>query len=538
MVRFASFARLAAALCLVAAAGCSHAPTDGGRVVRFSIASDPRTLDPLFAGLDSGAVDAQLARLVFEPFVDFDERGNPVPALLARVPTVANGGISADGKTLTYVLRRNVRWQDGVPVTARDVLFTLRAILDDRNPVRSRADYRRIVQATALDAHTVRFRLREAWAPAALTFFSYGSPSAQYVLPEHLLAKEHDPATSAFASAPIGDGPFRLRTWHRGDGLTYAANASYWRGKPSVERLAVRIVADPGTNLTLLRGGDLDWNLIAPSQKAVLATTQGIAFRTVPVSLAVGIALNTHRAPLDDVRVRRALAAAIDRDAISRKITLGLYRPVDTAQPLGSWARDPSVHLPRFDPARADALFDAAGWRRAANGMRERRGQPLTLTYVQFPESSTGVRVANFVQAELASHGVAATIKSVANAQLFLPAAQGGILAAGRFDLAYVTWPMGADPDDSALLTCDAAANYMGFCDPTVDAAERRALADPRRAARIATYAAIERRVADAVPVIYLFTPAYTYAYRTALHGFAPNAFLPTWNASRWRLTP
>ncbi len=539
--------RLVALLAAIALGSCTRTGGHGGSsedarapadasLVRFSIASDPRTLDPLFAGLDSGGADAQLARLAFEPFVDIDARGNAIPALLERIPTVANGGISPDGTVLTYVLRRGVRWHDGAPVTSRDVLFTLHAILDRRNPVRSRDAYARIVDARALDDRTVRFRLNRAWAPAALTFFSYGSPAAQYVLPEHVLAHERDLATAAFAAHPVGDGPYRFVSWRRGDGLAYRANAAYWRGAPRVARLDVRIVADPGTNLTLLRGGDLTWNLIAPSQRAVLADRRDLRFTRVPVSLAVGLALNTRATPLDDVRVRRALAASIDRDAISRKITLGLYPPVDTAQPLGSWARDPAVRLPRFDPARADALLDAAGWRRGADGTRVRAGTPLALTYVQFPESSTGVRVANVVQAELKERGIAVTVKAVALAQLYLPAADGGVLAAGRYDLAYVTWPMGYDPDDSALLTCGAAANYMGYCDRDVDADERAALAATNPQARRAIYARIERRVAADVPVIWLFTPGYTYAARTALAGFAPNAFLPTWNAAAWRL--
>ena len=151
-----------------------------------------------------------------------------------------------------------------------------------------------------------------------------------------------------------------------------------------------------------------------------------------PSALVAGIAINTAHAPLDDVRVRRALAASIDREAISRKITFGRYPVIDTAQPLGSWARDPSVREPAFDARAADQLLDAAGWKRARAGMRIKNGRPLALTYVQFPESGTGVRVATFVQSELAARGIAVTIKSLSNVQLFLPKSQGGVLANGR----------------------------------------------------------------------------------------------------------
>jgi peptide/nickel transport system substrate-binding protein len=532
----------AIAAAAVWACGCVRAGTPVGgpaaaATIHFAIAADPQSLDPLFAHADANSVEQQVARLAFEPFIDVDERGAPVAVLLERIPTVENGDLSRDGRVITYRLRAGVRWQDGVPVSARDVVWTLHAILDDRNPVRSRAGYDRVRSAQALDARTVRITLREPWAPAVATLFGYGT-APQYVLPAHLLEKEPRLDLAAFSAHPIGNGPYRFVSWSRGDQLVYAANPAYWRGAPKVARLQIRIVPDPGTNYTLLQSGALDWNLLSPTQRASLGQRPGLDFRTVPLALVAGIAINTTHPPLDDVRVRRAIAASVDRETISKKITFGRYPVVDTAQALGSWARDPSVHEPAYDPAAADRLFDAAGWKRGAGGMREKGGRPLAFTYVQFPESGTGVRVATVVQSELAERGVRISIKSLSNVQLFLPRSQGGALASGAFDLAYVPWPMGADPDDSFLLSCAGAANYMRWCDPQVEALERRAVVAPSRAERKRLYALIERRVAAEVPIVYLFNPSYSYAYRTALRGFWPNAFNPTWDAYRWTLTP
>ena len=186
-------------------------------------------------------------------------------------------------------------------------------------------------------------------------------------------------------------------------------------------------------------------------------------FLAVPTAVVAGIAFNTSHPPLDDAGVRRALAMSIDRDTISRKITLGFYPVTDMIQPRFSWAFDPSVREPHYDPAAADRLFDLAGWRRGSDGVRRRDGMPLQLTYVQFPETATGVRVATAVQAALRDRGIELTIKSVSSAQLFLP--HSGVLATGTFDLAYVPWTMGADPDDSSVLGCGAPSNYMRWCD-------------------------------------------------------------------------
>ena len=502
--------------------------------IRFDVAADPTNLNPLFAHADAGSVEAQLARLVFEPFIDIDEHGRPIPELLSEIPTLQNRGVSKDGRTITYHLRPNVLWSDGVPVTANDVLFTLRAINDPRNPVRSREGYDLIDNAYAPDAHTVVVRLHRSWAPAVATFFSYGA-SAQYVLPAHLLAHAGTLAQADFNQHPIGDGPFTFVSWRRGERLEYVGNSRYWRGAPKTQRLEIGIVPDPGTNLTLLQSRAIEWNLIAPDQQAIVAHQPHITFRDVPLALVAGIVLNTTHPPLDDARVRRAIAASIDRNAISRKITFGRYPVIDTAQPLHSWARDPGVHQPAYDPVAADRMLDDAGWLRGRDGTREKDGKRLSLVYVQFPETRTGVAVATFVQAELRIRGIDAAIKSISNAQLFLP--KTGILASGNFDLAYVPFPMGVDPDDSFLFRCNGVANYARWCDPRIDTLESESLVSVARARRKTIYAEIERTVARDVPIVFLFNPSYVYAYDDRLGGFSPNAYLPTWNAAGWQMT-
>ncbi|HTC30754.1 MAG TPA: peptide ABC transporter substrate-binding protein [Candidatus Acidoferrum sp.] len=518
------------ALALLAlVASCSKGPAQPpAGVVHFALAADPSTLDPLFMHPDAASVELQAARLAFEPFVDFDRRGNPVPALLDRLPAV-----SRDGRTIVYHLRA-VRWNDGVPVTSDDVLFTLHAILDPHNPVRSTQGYNLIDRAVARDSRTVVFHLKHAWAPAALGYFSYGT-TPQFVLPAHALRTLTPLDRAPFGAAPnVGDGPYTFVSWQRGNAISYRANPRYWRGKPAVEELDVRIVTDPGTNLLMLRTGTLDWNLIAPVQLPMIAADARLRFVAASTAVVAGLVMNTSHAPLDDVRVRRAIAMSIDREAISKKITLGKYPVTNMIQPQFSWAYDPGIREPPYDARGADAAFDAAGWRRGPDGMRRHNGVLMHLVYVAFPETVSGMRIATVVQAALRDRGVAVTVKSISNAQLFLP--QTGTLATGNFDLAYVPFTMGADPDDSDILGCNAPSNYMHWCDGQVQALEQRALASVSQAERRMLYGDIARRVAAQVPLLYLFDARYVYAYRDRLRGFAPNAFLPTWNAWAWKL--
>jgi len=530
--------RLPASVALLLLVSCgSPAGVRGpgsGSTVHFDISADPATLNPLFARSDAGNVDQQLAHLMFEPFFDLDSRGRRVPELLTTIPSVGNGGISRDARTILYRLRPEVRWSDGVPVTSHDVLFTLRAILDRENPVRSREGYELIDRAEALDDHTVRFHLKHPWAPAIATFFTYGT-APQYVLPAHVLERQSSLAHASFSAAPsIGDGPFLLRRWNRGDRLLYRANPRYWRGRPKVAELDVAIVPDPNSNLTLLRSGALDFNLVAPVQIPVLKDKAEIAFVRVPTAIVAGLALNTRHAPLDDVRVRRALAAAIDRDAISLKLTYGNYPVADSDRPRFSWAFDSNVKELHYDSNLADRLLAEAGWRRGSDGRRRKNGRPLELNYVQFVETTTGMRVAAFAQRQFHERGIETPIKTVTQAQFYLP--KRGVLSGGDFDIAYVPWTMGADPDDAFLVGCTGAANYMRYCNPTVERLERNAVAEPREEHRRADYVAIDGVVARDVPIVYLFNAGYVYAYNKRLHGFAPNAFSPTWNAYDWSL--
>src|SRR5262249_34480200 len=152
-------------------------------------------------------------------------------------------------------------------------------------------------------------------------------------------------------------------------------------------------------NLLMLQSGALDWNLVAPVQAGIVQRQPGIRFVSVPTAVVAGLALNTTHAPLDDVRVRRAIAMSIDRNAISAKITLGKYPVTNMLQPRFWGAFDASMREPAYDPSDADTLLDAAGWRRGTDGARRKNGVALRLVYVQFPESMTGVRVATTVQA-------------------------------------------------------------------------------------------------------------------------------------------
>jgi peptide/nickel transport system substrate-binding protein len=520
-------------------AGCTQANVIRQRVsptranadtIAFNISEDPHSLNPILAQNDD---ERQIAHLVFDLLLDVDARGKQVPALATQVPTLQNHGIRDGGKTIVYHLRRGVLWQDGKSLTSQDVRFTWQAIVDKSNNVQSTHGYDLITQVETPDAYTAVVRLRRAWAPAVATFFTYGT-SPMAIVPAHILKGKGPLARLSFNTQPLGTGPYIFKSWERGNRLTFVRNPRYFRGVPKTRAIVAQEVPDLNTDLTLLRSGQLDWTLLSPAQRLSLGTAPGLHFVYAPFSGFGAIAFNCRRPPFDDVRMRRAVAMSIDRQRLSDGITKGQYPVIDSDQPRFSWAYDAGARLPSYDPAAADAQFESLGWRRGTDGLLRRAGRPLSVVFVTFPEGDTAVRTAEYAERMLRDRGISVTIKKVTVTQFYLPKSEHGLLLSGNYDMAYVAWRTGADPDDSDIVTCAGPSNYAGYCSAAVDALESKALGVSDVKRRKALYAGIQRALGADLPYDFLYAPQYSFAARDGLQGFAPSPLSPTWNAYEW----
>jgi peptide/nickel transport system substrate-binding protein len=284
----------------------------------------------------------------------------------------------------------------------------------------------------------------------------------------------------------------------------------------------------------MLRTGDLDWSLLSPAQRIGLGNAPGIGFVFAPFAGFGAMAFNCRRPPFDDFRMREAIAMSIDRATLSRDITHGQYPVTDVDQPTFSWAYSRTAKEPGFDPAAADKVFDALGWTRGPDGLRRKDGKPLSVVFATFPEGDTAVRTSVMVQAMLRTRGIDVSVKKVTVAQFYLPKSQGGLLLSGGYDLAYLAWRSGEDPDDSDLVTCRGIANFAGFCDPTIDALEAKALSTSDQAHRASLYGEVQQRMAADLPYLFLYAPTYGFAVRDDVSGVNPTPFSPTWNAADW----
>jgi peptide/nickel transport system substrate-binding protein len=530
-------------VCVLALLAAGTAPAPGAALhpwtdpstLRLVIAADPHGFNPIYP---TNQEDDYLASLCFDLLITQDGAGRLVPDLAAAVPTVHNGGIAADGKTIRYALRRGVRWHDGAPFTSADVAFTWRAIMDPRNAVPNRHGYDRVARVETPDPYTVIFRLKERYAPFVRTVFAEADTTYR-VLPQHLLAHEASLDRADFNTHPIGTGPYEFVRWDRAQSVEYAANPAYFGGAPHIPKVLVRIIPDFTTRAIELRAHRLDLGLLDSNGFAMLRGAEGVNAELVPLNGFTAYLLNERHPPLDEVRVRRAIARALDRAGLVRRVALGTalpgYADIPPALYGGSVHDDPNA----YDPAAARALLDAAGWKPGPDGIRVRGGKRLSLLMADYAGSPSVQNLDVQVQSMLRAVGIEGQIKDYAAATFFGPLSAGGVLANGRFDLALFGWQAGTDLDDSTLFACDArpphGRNFENYCSPAMDALQRAALTTYDDAQRNADYAKIERLVVRDVPMAFVYYLRLRVASNTDLHRPAPNGVTLWWHVAQWR---
>ncbi|HEU5480687.1 MAG TPA: ABC transporter substrate-binding protein, partial [Candidatus Tumulicola sp.] len=310
------------AVAALAAAGCSKggqnaAPADE---LRLAININPMQLDPI---LSQNTMESFVDGIIFDELVSQDAQHHQIPDLAATVPTLANGGIGKDGLTLTYHLRHGVRWHDGAPFTAKDVLFTWHAIMNPANNVVSRRGYDQVQSMDAPDDYTVVMHMKRMFAPAIDTIFGE-SDTPMRILPAHLLAKYPNINQVAFNAAPVGTGPYEFVRWLRGDRIVLRANPNYFRGAPRLKRLTLLIIQDDNTTEAQLRSHEVDLGMEIPAPVyRDVADAPGVVRQLVEAPVYTAILFDMKHAPLDDVRIRRALVMGMDRRAIVRDDTYG-----------------------------------------------------------------------------------------------------------------------------------------------------------------------------------------------------------------------
>lgn len=537
---------LAAAIAC-ASAGCSKVESGtaagGGNpwtihgVVRIGAYEDLDNLDPV---LSDELYATNVFQLVYSGLIDYDDHGNPVPDVAVAVPTQSNGGISADGLTITYHLRHGVTWSDGAPLTSADVKFTWQQIMNPRNNVAFHFPYDEAKSIDTPDPYTVVVHLDKPSAPFIASFMRNGSVGS--IVPKHLLDGRADLNHASFNTAPIGSGPFVVTSWRPGVELDLKANPRYFRGPPKVAQVQYRIIPDQNTLMTELQSHSLDVFLHATeTQYAPLKSVAGYRVTAIPNLDYEHIAFNCARAPFDDVRVRRAFAYAIDWKRINDDAYLGIDEPGMTDQSPAMWSYDPHVLPYPHDPARARELLREAGFTPGPGGVLVRGGKPFEVDISTVIGNSTRVKAETLIQADMRDVGVQVAVRNYPANLLFAAKGVGGILANGKFDFALYGWSFNPDPDDTDTMGPQSlppyGVNYTFYRDPDIGRWEAQGREHYGRAQRIPYYWKIQERIHDQVPFHTINWAAPIDAVNTDLRNFKPApAVADFWNAYEWEI--
>ncbi|HKU68220.1 MAG TPA: ABC transporter substrate-binding protein, partial [Candidatus Baltobacteraceae bacterium] len=325
--------------------------------------------------------------------------------------------------------------------------------------------------------------------------------------------------------------------------VEYAANPYYFRGKPKLRGITVFIVPDGNTAESEMRAHDLE--LVPDISTANLQNLRshpspGVTTLLVPGPTYAAIMFNLTHPPLDDVRVRRALAYGMDEQRIIETLLFGTAVPATADLSDFYWAYDAGAGRYPHDPEKAQRLLDAAGWRVGANGIRQKNGRPLLLQLVYGQGGATARQIGVQVQSSLRKIGVDVQTKTYTYTLLYATQAMGGILFNGKFDLAEYSWVAGADPDDSSAWMCavtpPAGNNITHYCNARMDAAERDALTHFDRARRKKDYSVTQRLLVSDAPAAFEYYQRTRYAVSTNLKNFKPNGVSAAWNAYEWSL--
>jgi len=474
---------------------------------------------------------------VVEGLTTTDERMQVVPLLATEVPTPENGGVRmrADGgMDVVWKLRPNVKWHDGVPFTSDDIKFTVEAINGPDYRPESTDGFDRIGSVETPDPLTAVVHYKEVYAPYAIQFI-------RGALPRHVLQGRDIDRAQDYNRKPLGTGPYRVAEWKSGEYVLLERVPHYWRGDalPKIRRLMFKFIPNTNTRINQLKSGEVHLVALVPWDKyREIGRLPSIVVHKTPGNAYEHVTLNErHFPPFADVRVRRALIHAIDRETLTRTILDGLapvaHGPV---QPL-SWAYTDEITRYAYDPARARALLDEAGWKDSnGDGIRDRDGRPLSFTLITQAAFAIRENVAQAIQQQLRQVGVDARVELVDGTAI------SSLWFEGRFDAMLHWWQMPADPELTLFFAADrtppAGRNINYFTDEaltrilyasdrTVDRDERTRLL--RRA---------QSMLSDAVPEIPLYGITRLDAVPAALTHFKGN---PTntgvfWNVHEWNI--
>jgi peptide/nickel transport system substrate-binding protein len=484
-----------------------------------------------------------VCNLIFSKFVKHDDSMQLVPDLITEIPTLENGGISADHLEYTYHLRRDAFWHDGRPVTSRDVEFSYRVMIHPQINVETRQGWDIVESVATPDSYTVIFRLSEVYANFAGDCFYDES-----ILPEHLLSDALGEGfrSHPFHTAPVGSGPFEFREWVSGSHIKLEAANNYYGEGPYLEEIVIRFVPDGNALLMQLEAGSVMGIDNAPDELlAVSDRLSGTKVYRNPALFNEHLDVNCENGILSDRNVRRAIAIAIDREEIAEKIYNGVWIPAYSDEhPSSPYYNEYGDRTLRHDPEEARRLLSEAGWIDTdGDGSRERGGEELSLEITSTAGRSSRERTEVVLQRQLAAVGIDLRIRNYHPTVLFASWDDRGPLKRGDFELALYAFLTPPDPSTkegsySSDFIPPNGQNHSRFRHAELTRLLSEGSSTVGFDERKEIYDEVARILADQLPVIPLLWVTQLDAMPSVLENYRPNPTQSgdTWNAAQWKM--
>jgi peptide/nickel transport system substrate-binding protein len=478
---------------------------------------------------------------IWAPLLYGDPQGTLHPGILKEIPTVANGDISADALHYTLKLRSGLKWSDGQPLTADDVVFTLNLWNIPAYGAKSNTVGLSFIDFSTLkaaDATTVTFSMKKVFVPLLNTQLEDENLAP---MPKHIFGTM-DPGAilkSQQNFAPtVSSGPFKIQQRVKGDHIDVVRNPNYYQpGLPYLDAIHFKIITDSSTILTALQSGSLDtsWFLDITKQDSYKAI-QGYALvhSQAPANTEY-VTFNLHDPILKDLQVRRAISMAIDYDTIIGQILKGTgQRTCD--EDSGSFAHEPNLTCQKFDPAGAKSILDADGWTMGSDGYRHKAGMILELTWGTTANNARRQQGQEIGQQNLKDVGIKIDIRDYPADAWF-----GTILPSGQYQIGEFANSVGYDPENATTWACNqtaaqGGANWTYYCNPAVDADWLKEETNPDQSVRLAAFKDIHQHLLQDVPTLFLYNYGQQGIARNTVHNYSISDSGPseTWNVWDW----
>ncbi|WP_320174810.1 peptide-binding protein [Maridesulfovibrio sp.] len=495
-------------------------PVYGGRYREPTLA-EPMCLIPLLSSDSaSSAVEAKL----YVSSLKYDKNIELVPEA-AESYEVLDGG-----KLLRFKLRKDIRWTDGVPLTAEDVEFTYKTMIDPKTPTAYAGDFLNVKEFKLIDKYTFEVRYDKVFARSLITW-------ALSILPKHVLENE-DLNTTKYRRNPIGSGPYKLKEWIPGRRVVLEANDDYFEGRPYIDEKVYRVIPDLSTQFLELKSGSLDEMGLTPQQYS-FQTSGGNwerdfqKFKYLSFSYTY-LGFNMESPFFKDVRVRKAINYAIDKEEIVKGVLLGLGYPAMGPYKPGTWVYNDKLKPYGYKPEKAKALLKEAGWIDSdGDGIIDRDGRPFSFTIITNQGNSLRIKAATIIQNRLKGIGIEVKIRTVEWAAFLKE-----FIMKGRFDATILSWNILQDPDSYTVWHSSKAVagglNFIKYKNSELDELLEKGRTTLDQSERKVIYDRIQEIMHEEQPYCFLYVPMALPILSSRIKGLKVEPAGLDYNANEW----